>query len=70
MNKLTVLMAAILTVTMVLAAGLSVLPNLVQEAQANPCYTSGFAGQVDEEFNCDFEGIGSLYINEGGVPRG
>jgi hypothetical protein len=30
-------MAAILTVTMVLATVLTVLPNLVQEAQANPC---------------------------------
>ena len=30
-------MAAVLAVATVLAAGLTVLPSLVQEAQANPC---------------------------------
>jgi hypothetical protein len=32
-----VLMAAVLAVATVLAAGLTVLPSSVQEAQANPC---------------------------------
>jgi hypothetical protein len=37
MNKTTVLVAAVLAVATVLAAGLTVLPASVQEAQANPC---------------------------------
>jgi hypothetical protein len=38
MNNKTVLMAAVLAVATVLAAGLlTVLPSAVQEAQANPC---------------------------------
>jgi hypothetical protein len=37
MKKTTVLMAAVLAVATVLAAGLTVLPSSVQEAQANPC---------------------------------
>ena len=36
-KKTTVLMAAVLAVATVLAAGLIVLPGSVQEAQANPC---------------------------------
>ena len=35
--KKTLLVAAILVVATVLAAGLAVLPNSAQEAQANPC---------------------------------
>jgi hypothetical protein len=37
MKKTTVSMTAILAVTTVLAAGLTVLPNPVQEAQADVC---------------------------------
>jgi hypothetical protein len=38
MNNKTVLMAAVLAIATVLAAGLlTVLPSAVQEAQANPC---------------------------------
>ena len=36
-KQTTVLMAAVLAVTTVIAAGLTVLPASVQEAQANPC---------------------------------
>ena len=36
-KQTTVLMAAVLAVATVLAAGLTVLPSSVQEAQANPC---------------------------------
>jgi hypothetical protein len=36
-KKTTVLMAAVLAVATVLAAGLAVLPSSVQDAQANPC---------------------------------
>jgi hypothetical protein len=39
MTNKTVLMAAVLAVATILAAGLTVLPNSVQEAQANPCAT-------------------------------
>jgi hypothetical protein len=55
MNKSTVLMAAILTVTLALAAGLTVLPNFVQEAEANPCATEGQFGitQGDNEGGMD-----------------
>jgi hypothetical protein len=37
--KTTILMEAVLAVTTVLAAGLTVLLGSVQEAQANPCST-------------------------------
>jgi hypothetical protein len=37
LKKTTVLMAAVIAVATVLAAGLTVLPSSVQEAQANPC---------------------------------
>ena len=43
MNK-TIFIAAMLAVATVLAAGLTVLPSSVQEAQANPC-----ASEIDEE---------------------
>jgi hypothetical protein len=36
-KKTTVLMAAVLAAATVLTAGLAVLPNSVQDAQANPC---------------------------------
>jgi hypothetical protein len=76
MNK-TVIVAAVLAITTVLAAGLTVLPNSVQEAQANPCSVgtgsegvtvSGSSSASGEEseaetelFDCDFEGV---VINE------
>jgi hypothetical protein len=66
MNK-TIFIAAVLAAATLLAAGLVVFPGSVQEAQANPCSAEveGGAGEVDNEFNCDFEGIGSLEIEEG-----
>jgi hypothetical protein len=58
-------MAAVLAVATLLAAGLTVPPGSVQEAQANPCSTTEEGGgDVDVDFNCDFEGIGSLEITE------
>ncbi len=66
-KKTTVLMAAVLAVATVLAAGLAVLPSSVEDAQANPCSTEAEnTGDVETEYNCDFEGIGSLTIVEGG----
>jgi hypothetical protein len=70
MKKITVLMAAVLAVATVLAAGLTVLPSSVQEAQANPCQYVNPNGEVtqggenDVHLDCDFEGIGSLEIGE------
>jgi hypothetical protein len=65
MKNKTVLMAAVLAVATVLAAGLTVLPSTVQEAQANPCSNSVAEGDEtqggggaeitqNEEQNCDF----------------
>jgi hypothetical protein len=65
MKNKTVLMAAVLAVATVLAAGLTVLPSSVQEAQANPCSVDADNNANDAELNCDFEGIGSLEIEEG-----
>jgi hypothetical protein len=65
MNRTTVLMAAVLAVATVLAAGLTVLPSTVQEAQANPCAneasrggttTGSFNPQGDDERKCKFTG--------------
>jgi hypothetical protein len=65
MNK-TIFIATVLAAATLLAAGLVVFPGSVQEAQANPCSTEieGNAGGVEPEYNCDFEGIGSLTIEE------
>jgi hypothetical protein len=48
MNNKTVLMAAVLAIATVLAAGLTVLPSSVQEAQANPCAT-----ETEQETNVE-----------------
>jgi hypothetical protein len=65
MNKTTVLMAAVLAVATVLAAGLTVLPSSVQDAQANPCANevsrggsaeNAFNPQGEDERECDFTG--------------
>jgi hypothetical protein len=62
-KKTTVLMAAVLAVATVLAAGLTVLPSSVQEAQANPCSVEANNAN-DADLDCEFEGIGSLEIEE------
>ena len=70
MEKTTILMAAVLALTTVLAAGITVLTGSVQEVQANPCSTYYIDGtapvrpNIDAEYNCDFEGIGSLEIDQ------
>ena len=63
-KQTTVLMAAVLAVATVLAAGLTVLPSSVQEAQANPCANEvSRGGSADNAFNnqgereCDFTGF-------------
>ena len=63
MKYKTVLMTAILAMTTVLAAGLTVLPSSVQDAQANPCAndvsrggstSNAFNPQGEDERECDF----------------
>ena len=58
MKNKTILMAAVLAVATVLAAGLTVLPSTVQEAQANPCSNQGNGGDVttNDEQECTFIG--------------
>jgi hypothetical protein len=54
-KQTTVLMAAVLAVATVLAAGLAVLPNSVQEAQANPCALEADDDATIEQDNDDDE---------------
>jgi predicted Zn-dependent protease len=54
-KQTTVLMAAVLAVATVLAAGLTVLPASVQEAQANPC-----SNNLDADDNSANNRIGDL----------
>jgi hypothetical protein len=59
-KKTTVLMAAVLAVAAVLAAGLTVLPSSIQEAQANPCSVNQDGDGADtvttDEQECDLTG--------------
>ena len=61
MNK-TILIAAMLAVATVLAAGLTVLPASVQEAQANPCSNSLVEDNTDGDST---GGGGSSVTSEG-----
>jgi hypothetical protein len=71
MKKITVLMAAVLAITTLLTAGLTVLPSSVQDAQANPCANnnvnqpsvSGDQKEVDSDIECEF--YGPVDIEEG-----
>jgi hypothetical protein len=56
MKNKTILMAVVLAVATVLAAGLTVLPGSVQEVQANPCSVGG-VGNGAEELHCVFSGF-------------
>jgi hypothetical protein len=64
MKNKTVLMAAVLAIATVLAAGLAVLASSVQEAQANPCSNNldvdessngNRIGELDDQ-ECDLTG--------------
>jgi hypothetical protein len=59
-KQTTVLMAAVLAVATVLAAGLTVLPGSVQEAQANPC-----SNNIQEENEDATGGGGSTVTGPG-----
>jgi hypothetical protein len=71
-RKTTFLTMATLTVTTILAAGLTALPGLIQDAQANPCSNiaqsieASEAGDLANVIECEFENIGSIVIIEGG----
>jgi hypothetical protein len=59
MKKTTILMAAALAAATLLAAGLTVLPSSVVEAQANPCSVgtgNGPGEDLDADFECEFNG--------------
>jgi hypothetical protein len=67
--KTTILMAAALAAATLLAAGLTVLPSSVQEAQANPCSIgegNGPSGDLDADFECEFNGHIEIIIESGG----
>jgi curli biogenesis system outer membrane secretion channel CsgG len=68
MNKTTVLMAAVLAIATVLAAGSTALGSVsVQEAQANPCSVFSLAPETEIETDCDII-AGSIEINEAAPP--
>jgi len=52
-------MAAVLAAAAILAAGLTLLPGSVQEAQANPCSIGGISNAPDADIDCD-----GVIINE------
>ena len=64
MNK-TIFIGAMIAVATILGVGLTVLPGSVQEAQANPCSVDADSNANDADLDCDFEGIGSIEIEEG-----
>jgi hypothetical protein len=66
MRKAAILVAALLAIATLLAAGIPVLPgsaSTIQEAQENPCSTIELDGG-DVVIDCDFEGIGSLELSQ------
>jgi hypothetical protein len=74
-RKITFLTMAALTVA-ILAAGLTALPGLVEDTQANPCsdiaqsIEASEAGDLENEIECEFENIGSIVIIEWGGLTG
>ena len=68
-KKTTVLMAAVLAVATVLAAGLAILPDTVQNVEANPCAVDQTGGGGDEdsttEIDTTCEVFGNVEVEEG-----
>jgi hypothetical protein len=68
MKKTSLLMAAVIAATTVIAAGLTVLPSSVQHAQAqigtthcqNNEQNAGASGNAINEIHCDLENVGSI----------
>jgi hypothetical protein len=69
MKKTTVLMAAALAVATVLAAGLTVVPSSVQDAQANPCSENalGQVSSTDSDGETKNQGALTVICNLNGV---
>jgi hypothetical protein len=62
-KKITKSITAVLAVATILAAGLAILPDSVQIAEANPCEVIGAAIEDSKIYtDCDF--VGSLDIKE------
>jgi hypothetical protein len=76
--KKTIFIATVLAAATLLAAGLVMLPGSVQEVQANPCsiqangpggiaggqMSDNFDSEADLDTDCDFEGVGSIFLEE------
>jgi hypothetical protein len=62
MNKTTVLIAAALSVATILAAGLSVLPSSLQDAQANPCSENILAQASSTDTGGEAKNQGALTV--------
>jgi adenosine/AMP kinase len=62
-KKITKSITAVLAVATVLAAGLAILPDSVQNAEANPCEVIGAAIE-DSKIYTDCEIVGSVDIVE------
>jgi hypothetical protein len=55
MNKVTIVMAALLAAGAILAAGLAIVPSTVQTAQANPCSIEAEEEDFEiDNFKCKF----------------
>jgi hypothetical protein len=66
MRKTAILMAFLLGIATLLAAGMTVLPvsaSTIEETEGNPCSTTEIGGG-DVVIDCDFEGIGSLEVSQ------
>jgi hypothetical protein len=66
MRKTAILMAVVVTIVTLLAAGITVPPgsaSTIEETQGSPCSTTEIGGG-DVVIDCDFEGIGSLEVSQ------
>jgi hypothetical protein len=70
MRKTAILVAAVMAIAILLAAGMTVLPvsaSTILETQGNPCSTTeegGSGSGGDTWIDCDFEGVGKLKISQ------
>jgi hypothetical protein len=68
MRKTAILVAAVVAIATLLAAGITGLPvraSTIQETQGSPCSTTEEGGSGgDTWIDCDFEGVGKLKISQ------
>jgi hypothetical protein len=70
MRKTAILVAAVMAIAILLAAGMTVLPvsaSTILETQGNPCSTTeegGSGSGGDTWIDCDFEGVGKLKVSQ------